>query len=188
MIALFYLMTLCLISFNAYADDNDAIIGTLNDKFQTIIDLSKQSDVASYNNIVGAYSGRCYETKERRTARNSALVVDGIPSNDGPLFPTEKAVVQFNYDGPVNIVDSKSKEDLLQDASNHVYRFLILSEYPLRVKLTYPHFIYDFFTYQNYILTLVSASQDGVYITRSGKIDDMKKDEVIYACYYFDKR
>ena len=99
------------------SNEFDAPVGTAADKFQQIIDLAHQGQPVSFDDAEGVYTGRCYWVVARDIPCNSVLVIIQVPTNDGPLFPTEKVVVSIYYrDGAADYADSLTKEALISDA------------------------------------------------------------------------
>lgn len=169
----------------------DAIVNTTSDKFQQLVDLAHQGQSGSFSAVEGVYTGRCYDMVNRNLPRNSVLLITQFTTNEGPLFPAEKVVIEGGYSGAVDVADSKTKETLTADTIVLKSHYSGVVESPLSVVMsdgaTTSHNM-TYFKNQNYILGLTSANQDQeINVRGDGKIT-VKKGDVWAACYYFNKK
>jgi len=165
------------------------------DNFQKLLDLAHQSQSISFSNAKGLYTGRCYDKLSRNHVGNSALLITQLDTNDGPIFPTEKVVIEGGDTSSAEALDSISKEVLTSALIDLKSRFASVIENPLSVILntstdSEPKLnLIKFFTSQNYIIGLAIANQEATFNVRwTGKPLTVKKDQIWAACYYFNKK
>jgi hypothetical protein len=173
-----------------FGDSNSG--NNAENKFQTLVDLANQGRPAVFNETIGVYVGRCYDMKNINMPRNSILLVEEMPSQDGPLFPTNKVVIEGGHPNQdADYYDNQSKETLRNAVLGLASSYANVSEYPLSVQMivsnTESHTI-NYFKNQDYIISLDISNQDiKIQVRGNGELE-VKKGDTWAACYYFLKK
>jgi hypothetical protein len=175
-----------------FVDDGELKFSSSKTKFQTLLDLKTQGSAAVFKDVQGAYSGRCYTFANPNTPSNTALLITEELNDDGPLFPSDKWVIEAGVSTmPADFFDSRSKEDITSTLIPFKEDYFSVVEDPLSVVLRISQQSEDTITFVKsgkYLVAYWTANDDRGRGLRSGGSVKGVKGKVFVSCYYFIKK
>lgn len=169
-------------------------------RFEILLEWFNSGVPATFEQVRGSYSGRCFFVKDKNNPGNSLLIgVEYNPDGDvGPGFPADhlvqKVVTYYHEGGAPGYFDDRTSfdyKDVLDRAPKskriNPVEFPPLSSTLLGEKGE-PWLRLEYVTSQNFLVVKMIAKENGDYPNWwGGKSYKAKSGDIVSMCYYFKK-
>lgn len=170
--------------------------------FAQLIELHKNGQPVSYQQVQGVYSGRCFmaqvtcfscvESELTRDAYGATIVIWQRQTNAGPIFPATEPYVAMAYyqdPGQANHFDNMSARKVIDSLHEFESKVTDLQLDPLAFSTVSP--VVSVVTSNTFRLLRHSFVQNGQYLihlqTLLRNYGDLHPKEPLAVCYYFQK-